>query len=96
MSVIAVQAGTGRMVIDDDVEHARRSLAAIEETSKRALDEMRRLLGVLRAETTDAAAWRRCRRWTTSTGWSPMRWKEARPSTSLWTATAGGPRPACS
>ena len=50
MSVIAVQAGTGRMVIDDDVDHARRALAAIEETSRRALDEMRRLLGVLRAD----------------------------------------------
>ncbi|MFP5317973.1 MAG: sensor histidine kinase [Acidimicrobiia bacterium] len=49
MSVIAVQAGTGRMVIDDDVDHARRALVSIEETSKRALDEMRRLLGVLRA-----------------------------------------------
>ena len=56
MSVIAVQAGTGRMVIDDDVDHARRALASIEETSKRALDEMRRLLGVLRADTSDAAA----------------------------------------
>ena len=56
MSVIAVQAGTGRMVIDDDVDHARRALASIEETSKRALDEMRRLLGVLRADTPDAAA----------------------------------------
>ncbi len=51
MSVIAVQAGTGRMVIDDDLDHARRALASIEETSQRALDEMRRLLGVLRADT---------------------------------------------
>jgi signal transduction histidine kinase len=56
MSVIAVQAGTGRMVIDDDVEHAKRALAAIEDTSKRALDEMRRLLGVLRADSADPAA----------------------------------------
>ena len=56
MSVIAVQAGTGRMVIDDDTEHARRALTSIEETSKRALDEMRRLLGVLRADTPDGAA----------------------------------------
>lgn len=56
MSVIAVQAGTERVVIDDDVEHARRALASIEETSKRALDEMRRLLGVLRADTPEAAA----------------------------------------
>jgi signal transduction histidine kinase len=56
MSVIAVQAGTGRMVIDDDIEHARRALASIEETSKRALDEMRRLLGVLRTDTPEAVA----------------------------------------
>ncbi|HEX2273540.1 MAG TPA: sensor histidine kinase [Acidimicrobiales bacterium] len=56
MSVIAVQAGTGRVVIDDDVDHARRALVSIEETSKRALDEMRRLLGVLRADTSDPAA----------------------------------------
>ncbi len=56
MSVIAVQAGTGRMVIDDDAERARRALASIEETSKRALNEMRRLLGVLRADTPDGAA----------------------------------------
>ena len=56
MSVIAVQAGTGRLVIDDDVDHARRALVSIEGASKRALDEMRRLLGVLRADTTDTAA----------------------------------------
>jgi signal transduction histidine kinase len=56
MSVIAVQAGTGRLVIDDEPEHARRALASIEETSKEALGEMRRLLGVLRTDTPDAAA----------------------------------------
>ena len=56
MSVIAVQAGTGRMVIDDDPDHARRALASIEETSKQALDEMRRLLGVLRAGEADGDA----------------------------------------
>lgn len=56
MSVIAVQAGTGRMVIDDDVEHARNALRSIEETSREAMDEMRRLLGVLRADGSDGAA----------------------------------------
>ena len=56
MTVIAVQAGTGRMVIDDDVDHARRALRSIEDTSKRALEEMRRLLGVLRADSPEAAA----------------------------------------
>jgi signal transduction histidine kinase len=44
------------MVIDDDPEHARRALTSIEETSKRAMNEMRRLLGVLRADTPDGAA----------------------------------------
>ncbi len=56
MSVIAVQAGTGRLVIDDDPDHARRALVSIEETSKEALAEMRRLLGVLRTDTPGAAA----------------------------------------
>jgi signal transduction histidine kinase len=48
MSVIAVHAGTGRMVIDTDPAAARDALATIETTSRQALDEMRRLLGVLR------------------------------------------------
>jgi signal transduction histidine kinase len=48
MSVIAVQAGTGRMVIDDDAARAKEALAAIEDHSRQALDEMRRLLAVLR------------------------------------------------
>jgi signal transduction histidine kinase len=48
MSVIAVQAGMGHHVIDTDVPEARRALGAIEDTSRTALTEMRRLLGVLR------------------------------------------------
>jgi signal transduction histidine kinase len=48
MSVIAVQAGTGRFVIDQSPEVARDALAAIETTSRSALEEMRRLLSVLR------------------------------------------------
>jgi signal transduction histidine kinase len=55
MSVIAVQAGMGHHVIDTDVAEARRALGAIEDTSRTALTEMRRLLGVLR-ESDDAAA----------------------------------------
>jgi signal transduction histidine kinase len=50
MSVIAVQAGTGRFVIDESPDVAREALANIETTSRAALDEMRRLLSVLRAE----------------------------------------------
>lgn len=50
MSVIAVQSGVGHHVIDAQPEEARRALAAIEATSRAALSEMRRLLGVLRQE----------------------------------------------
>jgi len=50
MSVIAVQAGVGHHVLDTQPEEARRALAAIETTSRAALTEMRRLLGVLRQE----------------------------------------------
>lgn len=50
LSVITVQAGTGRFVIDESVETAKASLVHIEETSRGALQEMRRLLTVLRAD----------------------------------------------
>jgi signal transduction histidine kinase len=50
MSVIAVQSGVGHHVLDSQPEEARRALAAIEATSRAALVEMRRLLGVLRQE----------------------------------------------
>ncbi len=50
MSVIVVQAGTGRVVIDDAPDKAREALAAIETTSRTALGEMRRLLTVLRSD----------------------------------------------
>jgi signal transduction histidine kinase len=50
MSVIAVQAGMGAHVIDERPADAKAALAAISETSRRTLQEMRRLLGVLRDE----------------------------------------------
>jgi signal transduction histidine kinase len=56
MSVIAVQAGVGHHVLDTQPEEARRALAAIETTSRSALTEMRRLLGVLRQEGQTRAA----------------------------------------
>ena len=55
LSVIAVQAGTGRVVLDDDRETARQSLANIERESRLALNEMRRMLGVLRPDATGSA-----------------------------------------
>lgn len=53
MSVIAVQAGTGRFVMDESPEVAREALVAIETTSRSALDELRRLLSVLRDDSDD-------------------------------------------
>ncbi|MFH5822910.1 sensor histidine kinase [Georgenia sp. AZ-5] len=50
MSVIAVQAGMGHHVIDTQPAEAKRALAAIETTTRIALVEMRRMLGVLRDE----------------------------------------------
>ena len=49
MSVVAVHAGTGRMVAAADPAAAERALATIEETTRSALAEMRQLLGVLRS-----------------------------------------------
>lgn len=50
MGVIAVQAGVGAHVIDTDPTEAKRSLEAISVTSRTTLTEIRRLLGVLRAD----------------------------------------------
>jgi signal transduction histidine kinase len=54
MSVIAVQAGYGQYVIDSNPSDARDALGAIQATSRDALEEMRRMLGVLRQQ--DAVA----------------------------------------
>jgi len=48
MSVVAMDAGTGRMVAAEDPAAAQRALATIETATRSALHEMRRLLGVLR------------------------------------------------
>ena len=50
MSVIAVQSAVGNHVIETQPAEARQALAAIEATSRSALTEMRRLLGVLRQD----------------------------------------------
>ena len=49
MSVVAVHAGSGRMVAAGDAAAAERALETIETTTRAALREMRQLLGVLRA-----------------------------------------------
>jgi signal transduction histidine kinase len=55
LSVIAVQSGVGRHVIDSQPEEAKKALAAIETTSRSALEELRRMLGVLRRDDQPAA-----------------------------------------
>ena len=58
MSVVAVQSGVGAHVIDSRPDEAKHILETISHTSRDSLDEMRRLLGVLRADpaSADAAA----------------------------------------
>jgi signal transduction histidine kinase len=48
MSVIAVRSGVARVVLDTQPHEAREALGIIETTSKRALAEMRLMVGVLR------------------------------------------------
>jgi len=55
MSVIAVQAGYGQYVIDSSPADAKDALGAIQATSRDALEEMRRMLGVLRQQDADVA-----------------------------------------
>jgi signal transduction histidine kinase len=50
MSVIAVQSGVGAHIANTQPEEAAKALVAIEATSRGALEELRRLLGVLRQE----------------------------------------------
>jgi signal transduction histidine kinase len=59
MSVITVQAGYGGLLLDEAADalaatRARDALAVIEATGRQALDEMRGLVGVLRAEDAEA------------------------------------------
>ncbi|WP_435806718.1 sensor histidine kinase [Streptomyces canus] len=50
MSVISVQAGLARFVLDSDAATARGALGTIEDTSTEALEELRRMLKVLRED----------------------------------------------
>ncbi|MGW6278530.1 sensor histidine kinase [Kribbella sp. NPDC055071] len=55
MGVITVQAGYGGLVIDQQPDEARSALATIEQTGRRTLGELRRLLDVLRSDEADLA-----------------------------------------
>jgi signal transduction histidine kinase len=50
VSVMTVQAGAARVLLDEEPARARESLVAVEETGRQALGEMRRLLGILRGD----------------------------------------------
>ena len=50
LSVIAIQSGVGRHVMDTQPDEARAVLEAVERTSRSALGELRRVLGVLRSD----------------------------------------------
>ena len=50
VSVMVVQTGAARKIIDSKPAQAREALASIETTGRQALTEMRRLTGVLRSE----------------------------------------------
>ena len=50
MSVMLVRTGAARMVLDSDPDKAREILAGVERTGREALDELDRVLGVLRRD----------------------------------------------
>jgi signal transduction histidine kinase len=50
VSVMGVQAGAARLSMDTEPDRARQVLLSIEETAREAVGELRRLLGVLRAD----------------------------------------------
>jgi signal transduction histidine kinase len=54
VSVMVVQAGAARSVLDRDPGASVRALGAVEDTGREALTEMRRLLGILRPDGEDA------------------------------------------
>ncbi|EQD59456.1 multi-sensor hybrid histidine kinase, partial [mine drainage metagenome] len=55
LSVIAIQSGVGRHVMDQQPDQARHALVAVEETSRSALEELRHVIAVLRRADDDPA-----------------------------------------
>ncbi len=54
ISVMTIQAGAARLLLDDEPERAEEPLLRVEETGRETLAELRRLLGVLRRDMSDA------------------------------------------
>ena len=61
VSVMTVQAGAARLLLAEEPQRAREPLLSVEETGRQALAEMRRLLGLLRADESEAVPTRRPR-----------------------------------
>ncbi len=55
VSVMTVQAAAARRMVERDPERSREAMAAVEEIGRAALNEMRRIVGVLRGPTEDLA-----------------------------------------
>ncbi len=55
VSVMTVQATAARLLLDEDPQRARGPLLSVEETGRQALADVRRLLGLLRADAEEAA-----------------------------------------
>jgi signal transduction histidine kinase len=55
ISVMTIQAGAARLLLDEDPDRAEEPLLRVEETGRETLAEMRRLLGVLRKDMTAPA-----------------------------------------
>lgn len=55
VSIMTVQAGAARLLLDGQPERARSPLASVEETGRQALAELRRLLGILREQDSESA-----------------------------------------
>ena len=54
VALMVVQAGAARVVLDDDVDAARRGLLAVEGIGREATGDLRRMLGLLRAPDDDS------------------------------------------
>ena len=87
ISVMTIQAGAARLLLDEGPDRAEEPLLRVEETGRETLSEMRRLLGVLRQDEPITGSSRRGRRWSTSTHCSRSTVRPASRSSSSSKAT---------
>ena len=89
VSMMVIQAGGARRILDRDPARAVAAAALIERAGREALTEMRHLLGLLHAEDGPGRLRAAARRWPSSTRSSSGR---ARPGCrSSWRSSASGP-----